>query len=325
MNNDAPTAEGTFARPLIAVVGPTATGKTRRAVSLAEHLGGEIISGDSRQVYKSMDIGTGKDLDEYGDVPYHVIDVAEPGTKYNLFQFLRDAASACDDIVRRGNLPILCGGTGLYVESFLKGTALPEVPENPELRKELSGKTLQELTSILESMKTLHNVTDVDSCKRAIRAIEIQKYYADHPDEARGATEPSPRPALVVGISIDRETRRKRVSDRLDARLNSGMIEEIETLLARGIPADDLIYYGLEYKFVTLYVTGQISREEMRERLEIAIHQFAKRQMTWFRGMEKRGIPIAWLEHDLSEWGFVDKVLHLYSRMCSKMGSSSDA
>lgn len=319
MKNDVCPDAGHKRPPMIAVVGPTATGKTRRAVSIAAHFGGEIISGDSRQVYKSMDIGTGKDLDEYGKVPYHVIDVAEPGTKYNLFQFLRDADSACDDVFRRGNLPILCGGTGLYVESFLKGTALPEVPENPELREELSGKELHELKAILETMKTLHNVTDVDSCKRAIRAIEIQRYYADHPEEAREVTDPQPRPALVIGISIDRETRRKRISDRLDARLNSGMIEEVEALLARGIPAEDLIYYGLEYKFVTLYVTGQISREEMRERLEIAIHQFAKRQMTWFRGMEKRGIPIAWLEHDMSEWGFVNKVVCLYSRLCEKI------
>ncbi len=307
-------------RPLIAVVGPTATGKTRRAVCIARHIGGEIISGDSRQVYRGMDFGTGKDLEEYQGTPYHLIDVAEPGTKYNLYQFLRDAGRACSEIEGRGNLPVVCGGTGLYIESFLKGTALPEVPENPALRKELSGKSLEELTGILASMKRLHNVTDVDTCQRAVRAIEIQRYYAEHPDEAAAATDPEPRPALVIGIAIDRETRRRRITERLDARLKAGMAEEVEGLLAKGVSAESLIYYGLEYKYLTLYVTGQISRDEMREKLEIAIHQFAKRQMTWFRGMEKRGIPIAWLDHGLSDWGFVEKVLRLYSRLCGKSG-----
>lgn len=299
-------------RPLIAVVGPTATGKTRRAVAIARHVGGEIISGDSRQVYRLMDLGTGKDLEEYGDVPYHLIDVAEPGTKYNLYQFLRDTRKADAEITARGKLPIVCGGTGLYVESFLKGMALPEVPENAALRAELEGKELPELKEILASMKTLHNVTDLDTCQRAIRAIEIQRYYLDHPDEARDAVEPTPRPALVVGVAIDRETRRRRITERLDARLAAGMTEEVERLLAAGVPAENLIYYGLEYKFVTLFMTGQISRSEMRDGLEIAIHQFAKRQMTWFRGMEKRGIPIAWLDHTLSDEDFVSETMRLY-------------
>lgn len=308
-------------RPLIAVVGPTATGKTRRAVSIARRVGGEIISGDSRQVYRSMDLGTGKDLEEYREVRHHLIDVADPGTKYNLFQFLRDAGMACDEIVGRGNLPVICGGTGMYVESFLKGMALPEVPENPALREELEGKSLQELTSILESMKTLHNVTDIDTRQRAVRAIEIQRYYIENPEEARAATAPTPRPALVVGVSIDRETRRRRITERLDARLAAGMVEEVEGLLAAGVPAESLIYYGLEYKYLTLYVTGRMTREEMRSGLEIAIHQFAKRQMTWFRGMEKRGIPIAWLDHTLSDDEFVDQTLRLYDRVCGNLES----
>lgn len=302
-------------RPLIAVVGPTATGKTRRAVSLARAFGGEIISGDSRQVYRSMDLGTGKDLEEYAGVPYHLIDVAEPGTKYNLYQFLRDADEACASIRSRGNLPIICGGTGLYVESFLKGMVLPEVPENPSLRAELEGKDLSELKDILASMKQLHNVTDVDTPQRAVRAIEIQRYYIEHPDAAAGAVDPTPRPALVVGVAIDRETRRRRITERLDARLEAGMVAEVESLLAAGVPAENLIYYGLEYKYLTLYVIGEITREEMRSQLEIAIHQFAKRQMTWFRGMEKRGIPIAWLDHSLSDEEFVGEVRRLYEKL----------
>ncbi len=302
-------------RPLIAVVGPTATGKTRRAVSLARAFGGEIISGDSRQVYRSMDLGTGKDLEEYAGVPYHLIDVAEPGTKYNLYQFLRDADAACASIRSRGNLPIICGGTGLYVESFLKGMVLPEVPENPSLRAELRGKDLSELKDILASIKQLHNVTDVDTPQRAVRAIEIQRYYIENPEAAAGAVDPTPRPALVVGVAIDRETRRRRITERLDARLEAGMVAEVESLLAAGVPAENLIYYGLEYKYLTLYVIGQITREEMRSQLEIAIHQFAKRQMTWFRGMEKRGIPIAWLDHSLSDEEFVGEVRRLYEML----------
>ncbi len=303
-------------RPLIAVVGPTATGKTRRAVSIARRIGGEIISGDSRQVYRSMDLGTGKDLEEYAGVPYHLIDVAEPGTKYSLYQFLRAADAACMEIRARGNLPVICGGSGLYIESFLKGMVLPEVPENSSLRKELEGKNLAELKEILSSMKQLHNITDVDTRQRAIRAIEIQRYYLENPEDACGAVAPTPRPALVIGVAIDRETRRRRITERLDARLEAGMVEEVERLLANGIPADNLIYYGLEYKYLTLYVTGRLTRDEMRGQLETAIHQFAKRQMTWFRGMEKRGIPIMWLDHSLPDEEFVDETLRLYDKLC---------
>ncbi len=296
---------------LIVITGPTASGKTGRAVHLAKAIGGEIISADSRQIYRGMDIGTGKDIEEYGDVPVHLIDICPAGYKYNLFEFLRDFSAAKDDIVSRGKFPILCGGTGLYVESVLKGLRLPEVPANPELRQSLEGKSLDELTSILSSMKVLHNVTDVDTAKRAIRAIEIQTYYQQHPDAARQA-EPHPlTDALVIGVEIDRESRRRRITQRLHSRMEQGMVEEVRRLLDSGIPADDLIYSGLEYKFLTLYLTGELTLEEMTSRLEIAIHQFAKRQMTWFRGMEQRGFPITWLSHTLSPDEFTDKILAL--------------
>ncbi len=295
-------------RPILAIVGPTASGKTRRAVDCARAFGGEIVSGDSRQVYRGMDIGTGKDLCEYGDVPYHLVDIVPAGAKYNLFEYLRDASAAIGEIEARGNLPVVCGGTGLYVESLLKGMKMPEVPENRELRMSLEGKTLEELAGILAGMKTLHNVTDVDTVKRAVRAIEIQTYYAAHPAEAVMVNAPAPLDAVVIGVDIDREARRRRISERLDARLKEGMADEIGTLLASGVDADDLIYYGLEYKFVTKYVLGQISENEMRSQLEIAIHQFAKRQMTWFRGMERRGFRINWLPFDLSPEEFVARV-----------------
>lgn len=294
---------------LVAVVGPTASGKTRRAVDLARRLDGEIISGDSRQVYRSMDLGTGKDIDEYAGVPYHLIDVCRAGEKYNLYRYLTDAREAYDDIRRRSCRPILCGGSGLYVESFLRGMALPQVPENPSLRKSLEGKSLDELTAILASMKQLHNVTDLDSPKRAVRAIEIQSYYLEHPDEALDAVDPKPLDALIVGVDIDRESRRGRISDRLRQRLADGMVQEVEGLLAAGVPADDLIYYGLEYKYLTLYVIGRLTRQQMFEQLEMAIHQFAKRQMTWFRGMERRGFKINWLPFDLPSGEFVDRVV----------------
>lgn len=298
-------------RPIIAIVGPTATGKTGRAVSVARALDGEIVSADSRQVYRGMDLGTGKDLDEYGDVRAHLLDVADAGTKYNLYQFLRDARQAVADISGRGHLPVICGGTGLYVESLLKGMSLPEVPENPALRRSLADKTLEELTAILASMKALHNVTDVDTAKRAIRAIEIQTYYLEHPDEAEAANNPEPLDATVIGIEIDRDTRRDRISRRLRARLDAGMVDEVRGLLASGIPAEDLIYYGLEYKFLTLYCIGELSYDEMFSQLERAIHQFAKRQMTWFRGMEKRGIHIDWLPYDMEPDEFVGTVRQL--------------
>lgn len=270
---------------------------------------GEIVSADSRQVYSGMDLGTGKDLEEYGSVPYHMIDIRPAGSKYNLFEYLSDARQAIREIQERGNRPILCGGTGLYVESLLKGLALPEVPENPALRSSLRGKSLDELTEILASMKQLHNTTDVDTCARAIRAIEIQTYYQEHPElDPLRASQPLPC-AAIIGVNIDREERRRRIEQRLHARLKAGMVDEVRRLLDSGIPADDLIYYGLEYKFLTLYATGQISREEMERDLLIAIHQFAKRQMTWFRGMERRGFHIDWIEHDDPE--FISKSLEL--------------
>ena len=298
--------------PLIVVTGPTASGKTRRAVNLAREIDGEIISADSRQVYRNMDIGSGKDMKEYGDVPVHLIDICPAGYKYNLYEYLRDYRAAHDDIVSRGRRPILCGGTGLYVESVLKGLALPEVPENRELRESLRGESLEQLTERLAAMKSLHNITDVDTCQRAIRAIEIQTYYQEHPDEAEAA-EPHPlADAIVIGVDVDRETRRKRITARLHARLEEGMVEEVERLLASGIAPEDLIYYGLEYKYLTLHLTGRLSLEEMTSQLETAIHQFAKRQMTWFRGMERRtGLPIHWLPSTLSDQAFTEAALSL--------------
>lgn len=301
-------------KPLIAVIGPTASGKTRRAVEIARVLGGEIISGDSRQVYRGMDLGTGKDLDEYGEVPYHLIDIEDAGKKYNLFEFLLDAEAALAGIRERGNVAIICGGSGLYVESFLKGMRLPPVPENPALRERLSGKSLEELADILGSMKALHNVTDLDTVQRAIRAIEIQTYYCEHPDASELVKPASPREALIIGIEIGREERRARISRRLEARLESGMTGEVKRLLESGVSPDALMYYGLEYNYVTRYVTGQITLGEMKTQLEIAIHQFAKRQMTWFRGMERRGFKINWLPFDMPADEFVEQVKALYNQ-----------
>ncbi|WP_302573666.1 tRNA (adenosine(37)-N6)-dimethylallyltransferase MiaA [uncultured Duncaniella sp.] len=298
---------------LIVITGPTASGKTRRAVELARAVDGEIISADSRQVYRGMDLGTGKDLEEYDGIPVHLIDICPAGYKYNLYEYLRDYRKAYDDIVARGKMPILCGGTGLYVESVLKGLSLPEVPENTQLRRSLESKSLTELTEILASMKSLHNVTDVDTVKRAVRAIEIQTYYTEHPDMSEQA-EPHPlTDALTIGVEVDRETRRQRITERLYSRLNAGMLNEVRHLLDTGIPADDLIYYGLEYKYLTLHLIGQISYDEMFTQLEIAIHQFAKRQMTWFRGMERRvpTSPIHWLPSTLSSADFTSAVLSL--------------
>lgn len=302
---------------LLVITGPTASGKTSRAVDCAKAFGGEIISADSRQIYRNMDLGTGKDLDEYDGVPYHLIDIAPAGYKYNLYEYLRDAGQARRDIAERGRLPILCGGTGLYVESVLKGLQLPEVPENQPLRRSLESKNLDELTEILSSMKSLHNTTDVDTCKRAIRAIEIATYYKEHPEAASKAQPHPVTDAVIVGVDIDRDDRRRRISARLDARLKAGMIEEVEQLLAQGIAPDDLIYYGLEYKFLTLYVTGQLSREEMHAQLETAIHQFAKRQMTWFRGMERRGFHIHWLAWDMPREEFVAETARLLQQIPS--------
>lgn len=285
---------------LIAVVGPTASGKTHRAVELARELDSEIISGDSRQVYRGMTIGTGKDIDEYGDVPVHLIDICEAGEKYNLFRYLKDFRNAFDDVSRRGHIPVLCGGSGMYVEAAISGIALPDVPINEQLRLELEEKSLPELTEILGSMKTLHNVTDIDTKKRAIRAIEIQHYYQTHPEEALQTDRSFAKPieTLLIGIDVPRDIRRKRISMRLHQRLDEGMIEEVKGLLASGIAAEDLIYYGLEYKFLTLYILGRLDYSEMVNKLEIAIHQFAKRQMTWLRGMERRGYRIHWHPYD---------------------------
>lgn len=280
--------------PLIAIVGPTASGKTGRAVEMARLLNGEIISADSRQVYTSMDIGTGKDIEEYGEVPVHLIDIRPAGYKYNLHEFLNDYYRAYDDIRSRGKNVILCGGTGMYAEAVLSGMRLPEVPCNPELRDSLKGKSLEELTSVLASMKQLHNSTDVDTCARAIRAIEIQTYYDNHPELSTGIDKSKcTRPESVIFmVDISREERRRKISERLRARLQAGMIDEVKKLLDSGIAAEDLIYYGLEYKFITLHLIGQLSLEEMTKSLETAIHQFAKRQMTWYRGMERRGFTL---------------------------------
>ena len=299
------------ATPLIVITGPTASGKTRRAVDVSLAIEGEIVSADSRQLYRGMDLGTGKDIDEYGPVPYHMIDIAPAGTRLNLYSFLRDANRAIDDIAERGRVPVVCGGTGMYVEAIVKGTALPEVSENIELRQSLQDKTLAELTDILSGMKRLHNVTDVDTCKRAIRAIEIASYYREHPEEAPETCSRPRGNAVIVGVDIDRETRRQRITDRLKARLEAGMVDEVRRLIGSGVAPDDLIYYGLEYKYLTLYVTGNLSYEEMFNGLETAIHQFAKRQMTWFRGMERRGLHVNWLPWDMDREEFVQRVRSL--------------
>ena len=297
---------------LITILGPTACGKTRLAVALADRLGGEILSADSRQVYRGMDIGTGKDLADYrvGDkvIPYHLIDIAEPGSKYNVYEFQGDFLKAYRGVVERGAQPIMCGGTGLYLESVLRGYRLIPVPENPELRRSLEGKTLAELTEILKGYKTLHNTTDVDTCKRAIRAIEIEECYRNTPVEAGGF--PALK-SLNIGVDISRDMRRELISSRLEKRLNEGMIDEVKGLLDRGISADDLIYYGLEYKYVTLYVTGQLEYKYLLQELEVAIHQFAKRQMTWFRGMERRGIKIEWIPFEWPMDRKVDRIVEL--------------
>lgn len=300
-------------KPLIIITGPTACGKTRRAVELARVLApAEIVSADSRQVYRGMDLGTGKDLDEYGSVPYHLIDICPAGSKYNLFEYLRDANAALDDIGRHGAQPLVCGGTGLYVESLVNGLSLPPVPENPALRERLRGKSLDELTRMLAAMKTLHNTTDVDTPARAIRAIEIQTFYAANPDAARLA-EPRPRTdAVIICLDIDRDERRRRISERLRARLDAGMADEVRRLLDSGIAPDDLIYYGLEYKYLTLYALGRMTLDEMTSALETAIHQFAKRQMTWFRGMERRGHTLHHIAHD--DPRFLEKALRIINR-----------
>lgn len=297
---------------LVTILGPTASGKTPLAAALAFRLNAEIISGDSRQVYRRMDLGTGKDLADYvvdgKRIPYHLIDIVEPGYKYNVFEFQRDFLQAYDDIRQRGVLPILCGGTGMYIESVLKGYKLLPVPENPELRASLADKSLDELTTILAGYKKLHNSTDVDTVKRAIRAIEIEEYYRQQPVSAREFPAIN---SLVIGVDIDRDLRRTKITRRLKQRLDEGMVDEVKALLDAGIPAEDLIYYGLEYKYLTLYAVGQLTYDEMFYQLEIAIHQFAKRQMTWFRGMERRGFNIHWIDASLPMEQKVEEIVGL--------------
>lgn len=291
---------------LIAILGPTASGKTQFAAALASRLDTEIISADSRQIYKEMNLGTGKDLADYTvngkQIPYHLIDIAEPGYKYNVFEYQRDFLKAYETVRLKGKLPIMCGGTGMYLESVLKGYRLLPVPENPELRARLNGKSLDELTETLKQYKTLHNTTDVDTAKRAIRAIEIEEYYAHTPVDERAFPQLN---SLIVGIDIDRELRREKITRRLQQRLEEGMVEEVRDLIKKGIKPEDLIYYGLEYKYLTLYVIGELTYEQMFHDLEIAIHQFAKRQMTWFRGMERRGFTIHWMN---AQWSMEEKI-----------------
>ncbi|MGN0281297.1 MAG: tRNA (adenosine(37)-N6)-dimethylallyltransferase MiaA [Prevotella sp.] len=305
---------------MITILGPTASGKTSLAAALAADIDAEIVSADSRQVYRNMDIGTGKDLADYvvggKKVAYHLIDIVEPGTKYNLFQYQHDFMAAYDDIRRRGKNVVLCGGTGLYLESVLKGYRLAPVPENKALRQSLEGKSLEELTAMLEDLKrqngsTMHNTTDVDTAQRAIRAIEIETFNGEHPMESAQIPHLE---SVVIGVDIDREERRRKITARLRSRLDEGMVDEIKSLLARGIAAADLIYYGLEYKYVTEYAIGKITFDEMFRQLEIAIHQFAKRQMTWFRGMERRGTRIHWIDASKPMETKIEEIKNLWKR-----------
>ncbi|MBO7602346.1 MAG: tRNA (adenosine(37)-N6)-dimethylallyltransferase MiaA [Bacteroidaceae bacterium] len=301
---------------LIAILGPTASGKTTLAAHLAAKLNTEIISADSRQVYRRMDLGTGKDLADYEvegrHIPYHLIDIVEPGSKYNVYQYQQDFLRAYKDIADRGKLPVVCGGSGLYIESVLRGYQMADVPENKVLRQQLEGKSLEELTEMLKTYKNLHNTTDTDTAKRAIRAIEIEEYYSKIENGELIMNNYFPTfNSLIIGVSIDRESRREKISRRLRQRLNEGMVDEVKGLLAEGIPAEDLIYYGLEYKYLTLYATGKITYDEMFSQLEIAIHQFAKRQMTWFRGMERRGVKIHWVDATLPMEEKVNAIMRL--------------
>lgn len=304
---------------LLTILGPTACGKTTFATKLAYELGGEILSADSRQVYRSMDIGTGKDLADYivngRQIPYHLIDIAEPGDKYNVYEFQHDFLDAYKEIVEKGATPIMCGGTGLYLESVIRGYRLSPVPQNQELRERLAGKSLEELTEILRGYKKLHNTTDVDSAQRAIRAIEIEDYYQHTPLDNREFPEID---SLVIGLDISRELRREKISRRLRSRLDEGMVDEIRHIIDGGVLPENLIYYGLEYKFVTMYVIGELSYEDMVAQLEIAIFQFAKRQMTWFRGMERRGVDIHWLSCDIPFEERIGMVMDMWNKFLAK-------
>lgn len=296
----------------VTILGPTASGKTSLACHLAKEIGAEIISGDSRQVYRGMDIGTGKDLSDYEiegyKVPYHLIDIADPGYKYSVYEYQRDFLKAYEDIRKRNKPTILCGGSGLYIESVIRSYHLSPVPPNPTLREALAKKSIEELTDILKGYKTLHNTTDIDSPQRAIRAIEIEEHHRNAPLERRSFPELN---SLNIGIDVDRDVRRQRITKRLKQRLDEGMLDEIRQLLDSGLSADELIYYGLEYKYLTLHVIGRMSYEEMFRQLEIAIHQFAKRQMTWFRGMERRGVKIHWIKETLSDEAKIDTIMAL--------------
>lgn len=303
---------------LATILGPTATGKTGVAANLAAKLGGEIISADSRQVYRGMDLGTGKDYADYfvdgKEIPAHLVDIENAGAHYNVYRFQTDFIRVFDEINSRSKFPVLCGGSGLYLEAVLKNYRLIEVPPNRRLRKDLEGKSLAELTEILKNLKPkLHNHTDVETDRRAVRAIEIEKHYAEH---GEFETEMPNINSLNVGIDFDREMRRQRITARLKQRLNEGMLGEVQKLLDSGLTPEQLIYYGLEYKYLTLHLTGELTFAEMFRQLEIAIHQFAKRQMTWFRGMEKRGTKIHWINGHLpmeEKVGEIIKLLHKVS------------
>ncbi len=285
---------------MVTILGPTASGKTELAVNLAYKLGGEVISADSRQIYRKMDLGTGKDLKEYfihdTPIPYHLIDIAEPGYQYNVFEFQRDFLKAYSDIRARDRYPVMCGGSGMYLEAILKGYRLIQVPVDATRRAELQLLSLDQLTQILKALKSIHNTSDIENTKRAIRAIEIEEFCASHPET--DLSFPSIN-SMIVGIYIERETRRRRITARLKQRLASGMIDEVRELLNRGLNPDDLTYYGLEYKYITNFIMGDLTYDEMFTSLNIAIHQFAKRQMTWFRKMEREGFQIRWLNSEL--------------------------
>lgn len=300
---------------LVTILGPTACGKTSLAVALADHLKTAVISADSRQVYRSMDLGTGKDLDEYmidgREVPYHLIDIVDAGYKYNVFEYQRDFLKVYEALRAEGQIPVLCGGTGMYLESVLRGYRLVEVPENKELRASLADKSLDELTEMLRCYKQLHNTTDVDTCKRAIRAIEIEEFYRANDVNVRQFPKIK---SLTIGLDVSRELRRERISRRLRERLELGMVDEVRGILASGVSPEDLIYYGLEYKYLTMYIIGQLTYAEMVSQLEIAIHQFAKRQMTYFRGMERRGVPIHWIDSECPTDEKVEQICQLLSK-----------
>ncbi len=300
---------------LLVILGPTASGKTSLATRLAYDLDGEILSADSRQVYRGMDLGTGKDLEDYTvegrQIPYHLIDILEAGEKYNVFEYQRDFFKAYEDIISRGKFPIMCGGTGLYLDAIIRNYNLLEVPANPELRQNLEQKSMDELIEMLRSMKKLHNKTDIDTKKRVIRAIEIEMYYRENPLERTNYPQIYP---LVIGVMYDRKTERERITERLHNRLQQGMIEEVQQLLDKGLSPEDLIYYGLEYKYITLYLIGQISYDEMVRKLNTAIHKFAKRQRTWFRRMERLGVKIHWIDGHLSLNKKILKVKHIVEK-----------